>query len=225
VIEDAAQSYGATYKGRSSCNLSQLAITSFYPAKPLGCYGDGGAVFTNDDELAKRVKEFHNHGMDRNYHHKYIGLNARFDGIQAGILLEKLAIFPEEIKARQLAAAKYTELLKDIVTVPVIAEANTSTYAQYTIRTLYRDQLIQHLKEHDIPTAVHYPMPIHQQPAFANLSDQTQPLPVAEMASKQVMSLPMHPYLSDEDINKVCQHINDFVKQKNFNNTTMETNV
>ncbi|MEX5686804.1 DegT/DnrJ/EryC1/StrS family aminotransferase [Pseudomonas silesiensis] len=209
VIEDAAQSFGATYKGKRSCNLTTIACTSFFPSKPLGCYGDGGAIFTNDDELAKVMRQIARHGQDRRYHHIRVGVNSRLDTLQAAILLPKLAIFEEEIQLRQQVAAQYNEqfntcrstpaaanALPSILIPPHIESHNTSAYAQYTVRVADRTVLQAKLKEAGIPTAVHYPIPLNKQPAVA---DSTTCLSVGDEVAEQVMSLPMHPYLSKAD--------------------------
>lgn len=206
VIEDAAQSFGATYKGKKSCNLSTVACTSFFPAKPLGCYGEGGACFTNDDNLAHIMQEIHVHGQSRRYYHDRLGINGRLDTLQAAILLAKLEIFNDELKARQEVAAYYTKLLKDSFITPYIESFNASAYAQYTIQVEQRDAVQAKLQQKGIPTAVHYPMPLHKQPVFAkdylNLS-----LPIAEKLSTKVMSLPMHPYLSKQQIEEIAKEI------------------
>lgn len=193
VIEDAAQSFGATYKGRYSCNLSTIACTSFFPSKPLGCYGDGGALFTNDDELAKVIRQIARHGQDRRYHHVRVGVNSRLDTLQAAILLSKLEIFPEEIALRQNVAQRYGELLLEVgVTAPLVESYNVSAYAQYTVRVSERSEVLARLQKEGIPTAVHYPIPLNKQPAVA---DPDVVLPVGDAVAEQVMSLPMHPYL------------------------------
>lgn len=197
VIEDAAQSFGASYKGRKSCNLSTIACASFFPSKPLGCYGDGGAIFTSDDELAKVIRQIARHGQDRRYHHIRVGVNSRLDTLQAAILLPKLAIFEEEIDLRQQVAQNYDTLLSQagISTMPNIEPHNTSVYAQYTIRVQNREALQEKLKAAGIPTTVHYPIPLNQQPAVADAAAQ---LPVGDAVAQQVLSLPMHPYLTVE---------------------------
>ncbi len=202
VIEDAAQSFGATYKGRKSCNLTTVACTSFFPSKPLGCYGDGGAIFTNDDELAKVIRQIARHGQDRRYHHIRVGMNSRLDTLQAAILLPKLEILDEEMQARQRVAENYTKLLNEvgIVTTPFIEAHNQSAWAQYTIQVENRDDVQSKLKEQGIPTAVHYPIPLNKQPAVA---DASVVLPVGDAIAERVMSLPMHPYLSFEDQLKI----------------------
>jgi len=189
VIEDGCQSFGATYKGRQSCNLSTIGCTSFFPSKPLGCYGDGGACFTSDDELAKAMREIRVHGQDRRYHHPRIGINGRMDTMQAAILLAKLEIFPEEVEARQRIGSRYSELLDGIVTTPYIESFNTSVYAQYTVQVENREQVQARLKEAGIPTAVHYPVPLNRQPALAC----SERFSRSEHAAERVMSLPMHP--------------------------------
>lgn len=194
VIEDAAQSFGATYKGRNSCNLSTIGCTSFFPSKPLGCYGDGGAVFTNDDKLAKAMHEIRLHGQDRRYHHSSIGLNGRLDTIQAAVLLAKLEVFQEEIQLRSQIAERYTELLRDKFITPYLEPFNTSVYAQYTVQVENRDTIQKKLQEVGIPTAVHYPIPLHKQPVFAEYVEMQ--LPVSEKVAAKVMSLPMSPYLT-----------------------------
>ncbi len=204
VIEDAAQSFGATYKTRKSCSLGTIACTSFFPSKPLGAYGDAGACFTNDDKLAKAMKEIRVHGQDRRYHHPRIGINGRLDTIQAAILLAKFEIFPEEIEAKSKIGQKYSDLLKNTNVIPPYIEPyNTSVYAQYTIKTDNRDKLMQKLKENDIPTAVHYPIPLNQQPALK----QSIRVPVAEAVADKVVSLPIHPLLSEQDMNVIVENI------------------
>lgn len=195
VIEDAAQSFGATYRGRRSCNLSTVACTSFFPSKPLGCYGDGGALFTRDAQLAQRLRQIARHGQDRRYHHARLGMNSRLDTLQAAVLLAKLEIFEDEIGLRQKVAAGYDSLLAEacVRASPQVAEGNTSVYAQYTIRCHERQRLRQRLDNAGIPTMVHYPLPLHRQPAVACAKTS---LPVSETVADQVLSLPMHPYLS-----------------------------
>lgn len=204
VIEDAAQSFGAEYKGRKSCNLSTIGCTSFFPSKPLGCYGDGGALFTNDDELAKVIRQIARHGQDRRYHHIRVGVNSRLDTLQAAILLPKLEIFAEEIERRQLVAGTYDRLFKaaDIDNTPHIEAHNVSAWAQYTIQVQDRDLVQTKLKERGIPTAVHYPIPLNKQPAVA---DSHANLPVGNLVAGRVISLPFHPYMSDGDTGKVVQ--------------------
>lgn len=202
VIEDAAQSFGATYKGRKSCNLSTVACTSFFPSKPLGCYGDGGAIFTNDEELAKVIRQIARHGQDRRYHHIRVGVNSRLDTLQAAILLPKLAILDDEMQARQHVADTYSKLLNEagILTTPFIEAHNQSVWAQYTIQVENRSEVQVKLKEQGIPTAVHYPIPLNKQPAVA---DDNAVLPIGDAVAERVMSLPMHPYLTEEAQEKI----------------------
>jgi UDP-2-acetamido-2-deoxy-ribo-hexuluronate aminotransferase len=202
VIEDAAQSFGATYKGRKSCNLSTVACASFFPSKPLGCYGDGGAIFTNDDELAKVMRQIARHGQDRRYHHIRVGVNSRLDTIQAAILLPKLAILDEEMSQRQNVAMRYNTLLGQagIQTTPYVELENQSAWAQYTIRVPQREKVQELLKQAGIPTAVHYPIPLNKQPAVA---DSQVLLPVGDQIAADVMSLPMSPLMKASNQEKV----------------------
>ena len=205
VIEDGAQSFGATYKGRHSGGLTTIGCTSFFPSKPLGCYGDGGACFTNDDELATRMNEIRLHGQSKRYYHTRLGINGRFDTLQAAFLLEKMAIFPEEIQLRQEVAANYSRLLPQGLKAPLIEAHNTSVYAQYTLEVTNRDLVQAALQEVGIPTATHYPLGLHQQPIFKELYPCEQSFPHTESAAKRVMSIPMHPYLTISDQEKVTQ--------------------
>ena len=207
VIEDAAQSFGGTYKGRESGNLSTIGCTSFFPSKPLGCYGDGGALFTNDDSLASRIATLRNHGQDRRYHHVAIGINGRLDTIQAAVLLAKLDVFDEELTSRQRAAAAYNNLLKDAAQIPVVRDGYTSPYAQYTIEVDERDTVQQVLQQAGIPTAVHYPVPLHLQPVFAHMNLPEGSFPHSERAGKRVLSLPMHPYLESEQVSQIAKAV------------------
>ena len=207
VIEDGAQSFGASYKGKKSCGLTTIGCTSFFPSKPLGCYGDGGACFTNDDELAKKMREIRVHGQDRRYHHPVIGLNGRLDTLQAAILLAKLAVFPQEVEQRAQLGARYSQLLADKARTPIVPEGYDSVYAQYTLEVEAREVLVAALQAQGIPTAVHYPIPLHLQPAFANLSLGEGAFPVAEAAAKWVMSLPMYPDLSVADQDKIVAEL------------------
>jgi UDP-2-acetamido-2-deoxy-ribo-hexuluronate aminotransferase len=204
VIEDGAQSFGATYKGRLSCNLSTIGCTSFFPSKPLGCYGDGGACFTQDEALARRMQQIRVHGQDRRYHHPLIGINGRMDTIQASVLLAKLETFDAEVTDRARIGAAYSELLRDVVTTPHVEPYNTSVYAQYTIQVENRPTFQDQLKAKGIPTAVHYPIPLHLQPAFARPGVGRGSFPHAEAAAECVVSLPMHPYLCADDQRKIA---------------------
>lgn len=193
VIEDGAQSFGATYKGRKSCGLSLVGCTSFFPTKPLGCYGDGGAVFTSDGALATKIRQIARHGQDRRYHHVRVGVNSRLDTLQAAVLLAKLDILQDEIDLRNQVAARYSELLAEAgVTPPRVSGECTSAWAQYTIRVRDRERVQARLEAAGIPTAIHYPLPLNRQPAVADLHAI---LPVGEVAAQEVLSLPMHPYL------------------------------
>jgi UDP-2-acetamido-2-deoxy-ribo-hexuluronate aminotransferase len=209
VIEDAAQSFGATYKGRHSCNLSTVGCTSFFPSKPLGGYGDSGACFTNDDELANVIRQIRVHGQDRRYHHPRVGINGRMDTIQAAILLAKLEIFNDEVKARADIGHRYTELILQHcpdITPPHLEEGNTSVFAQYTILVDNRSEIQEALKKAGIPTAVHYPVPLNKQPALETTSFK---LDIADKLSEQVMSLPMHPYLTAEEQESIVRAISN----------------
>ena len=200
VIEDAAQSFGAVYKGRRSCNLSAIGCTSFFPSKPLGCYGDGGAIFTSDDALAKAMREIRVHGQERRYHHTRIGVGGRMDTLQCAVVLAKLERFDWEIARRGEIGRHYTALLRSVPGVGLVSVRpdRTSVYAQYTLRCADRDGLQKRLKEKGIPSAVHYPLSLHQQPAYAALVP-TDPFPVAERLAQEVISLPMHAELSEND--------------------------
>lgn len=203
VIEDAAQSFGAKHAGNYSGALSTIGCTSFFPSKPLGGYGDSGACFTDDDEVATRLHEIRIHGQSERYHHRRIGINGRMDTLQAAILIEKMKLFPEEIILRQQIAERYTNYLKEFVTVPIITNNNTSVFAQYTIEVPERAVFLQQMQAQGIPTAVHYPIAMHQQEALKNSGYQLGDFPHAEKASNHVVSLPMHPYLTLEEQDKV----------------------
>lgn len=200
VIEDACQSFGATFGGRKSCALSRIGCTSFFPSKPLGCYGDGGACFSDDEELAAKMRRIRVHGQDRRYHHPVLGINGRMDTLQAAVLLAKLEVFSDEVEARSRIAARYGELLRGTVVTPCINPRNTSVYAQYTVEVDHREALQGKLREEGIPTAVHYPVPLHLQPVFAGLNLPEGSFPVAESVASRVLSLPMHPYLTDLEL-------------------------
>ncbi|HTE41121.1 MAG TPA: DegT/DnrJ/EryC1/StrS family aminotransferase [Steroidobacteraceae bacterium] len=202
VIEDGAQSFGAMYHGKRSCGISLIGSTSFFPSKPLGAYGDGGALFTNDDALAKLMSEIRVHGQDRRYHHPRLGVNGRLDTLQAAILLAKLDIFDDEVAARARIGARYSQLLQKAapeIGTPTIPAGYTSVYAQYTVQVPNRSKVEAAMKARNVPTAVHYPISLHQQPVFASLGYRTGDFPVSEKSSERVMSLPMHPYLSESD--------------------------
>lgn len=211
VIEDAAQSFGATYKGKKSCGLTTIGCTSFFPSKPLGCYGDGGACFTNDAELATRMSEIRIHGQSKRYHHTRLGINGRLDTLQAAFLLEKLAIFSEEVESRQAVAKRYEELLPKSIRKPFIKEHNLSVFAQYTIEVNDREMVQKQLQERGIPTAVHYPAGLHQQPVFQDLYPGKHSFPMTEDAANRVMSIPMHPYLKAEEQVKIVKALEDIL--------------
>lgn len=215
VIEDAAQSFGATYKGRKSCNLSTIGCTSFFPTKPLGCYGDGGAIFTNDNAIATACREIRVHGQERRYVHARIGVGGRMDTIQCAVTLAKLERFDWEVQARQDAAARYDRLLESTgsqMRLPTVRDGRSSVFAQYTIQVENRDELRALLQERGVPTAVHYPQPIHKQPAYSNLWDGS-PLPVAERLAERVLSLPMHADLEPAAQDFVCSTLRTAIAQ------------
>ena len=210
LVEDSAQGFGGRIGSRRAGSFGNVAGTSFFPAKPLGCYGDGGAIFLNDDSLLAAVKSIHVHGQGSDkYDNVRIGLNSRLDTFQAAVLLEKLAVFDDELEKRDAVADKYSVLLGDYVKVPVIKEGYGSSWAQYTIQLddeAAREKVIAGMKEQGIPAMVYYPIPIHQSTAFAG-SYTGGPLPVCEKMAKRVMSIPMHPYLKDEEIEKVAKAV------------------
>ncbi|WP_341908422.1 DegT/DnrJ/EryC1/StrS family aminotransferase [Polaromonas sp. YR568] len=226
VIEDAAQSFGATYKGRKSCNLSTIACTSFFPSKPLGGYGDGGAIFTNDNELAKVIRQIARHGQETRYNHICLGVNSRLDTIQAAVLLPKLALFEKEVELRQHVAANYARLFSlffgveggVVIQPPYIEPHNMSIYAQYTVRVRERGVLQERLKVAGIPTAVHYPTPLNKQPAVA---DPLAKLPVGDEAAQQVMSLPFSAYLTADDQMRVVEAFKKILSEYGNNRSTL----
>lgn len=209
VIEDAAQSFGATRNGKQSCGASLIGSTSFFPAKPLGCFGDGGALFTDDDELAETMKAIRSHGGVKRHHHTHIGMNGRFDTLQAAVILGKWPHFEDEVKARNRIGARYSELLKEHLTTPAVAEGNTHVYAQYTVRAdeNRRDDIVAGMKEAGIPVGIYYPKCFHEQPVFEYLGYKYGDFPESEKASREVFSLPMHPFLSEEDQETVCNRL------------------
>ena len=210
-IIDGAQSFGATYKDKAEVHHCDIYTTSFFPAKPLGCFGDGGAILTNSDELAEKIKMLRVHGQNKRYHHKFIGLGARLDTIQAAVLNVKLKYYKEDFEKRNEAANNYNALLKNKnVTLPHIKEDRTTPWAQYSIRVQNREKVQEKLKEVGIPTAVHYPMPLHLQECFAYLGHKEGDFPIAEKVSKEIMSLPMNPYLSDDEIGYIVNRVSEF---------------
>jgi len=203
VIEDGAQSLGATQHGRRSGGVTTIGSTSFFPAKPLGCYGDGGALFTDDDGLAEKMRAIRTHGGIRRHHHPLLGMNGRFDTVQAAVLLAKLPHFAGEVEARSRIGARYTEQLQDLCGTPSVMPGNTHVYAQYTIRVAERERVADALKAQGIPTAVYYPKCLHEQPVFAGLGYRWGDFPEAERASREGLSLPMHPYLAEREQERV----------------------
>lgn len=225
VIEDAAQSFGAKHHGKRSCGLSTIGSTSFFPSKPLGCYGDGGALFTDDEDLAQKMREIRSHGSSRRYHHTRVGVNGRIDTIQAAVLLAKLERFDWELNQREIVAHRYTKAIKSkcsineccllnptasssckfAITPPVIETANTSVYAQYTVEVSDRPSYIDRLTKSEIPTSIHYPTPLHLQPIIASTGYKVGMFPVAESAAERVFSLPMGPDLLAADQDRVIE--------------------
>jgi UDP-2-acetamido-2-deoxy-ribo-hexuluronate aminotransferase len=210
VIEDAAQSFGATYKGRQSCNLSTIGCTSFFPSKPLGCYGDGGALFTSDDALAQAMREIRVHGQSGRYRHTRVGVGGRMDTIQCAVVLAKMERFAWEIRQRVEIGARYTALLAPHVRTLKVRSDRTSVYAQYTVRVPDRSALEHALKAHGIPTAVHYPLSLHQQPAYArNYAGQS--FSVSERLAREVISLPMHADLDEAMQQRIVRAVQESV--------------
>ncbi len=211
IIEDAAQSFGATRHGRRSGGVTLIGSTSFFPSKPLGCYGDGGALFTNDDSMADKLLAIRTHGGVRRHEHTLLGLNGRFDTLQAAVLLAKLEHFDTEIEQRARLAARYTDQLRGICTTPKVAPGNTHVYAQYTVRVPNRDRVVDRLKAAGIPTAIYYPRCLHEQPVFAGLGYRWGDFPQSEKASREVLSLPMHAFLAEPDQDRVIETLGNSV--------------
>jgi UDP-2-acetamido-2-deoxy-ribo-hexuluronate aminotransferase len=208
VIVDGAQSFGSTFNGKRDSSLGDISTTSFFPAKPLGCFGDGGAVFTNDDALAQKMKSLRVHGQSKRYHHQYIGMGGRMDTIQCAIVDVKLKHYEKDLALRQEVAGKYTKALENKgLILPFVDQRATSAWAQYSVRVKNRDEVQAKLKEQGIPTAVHYPMPLHLQECFAYLGYEKGDFPVAERVSEEIMSLPMNPYLGDDEIKYISKNI------------------
>jgi UDP-2-acetamido-2-deoxy-ribo-hexuluronate aminotransferase len=212
VIIDGAQCFGASYKKVCAANHCDIYTTSFFPAKPFGCYGDGGAVITNNDDYAKKIKMMRVHGQNERYHHKYIGMGGRLDTIQAAILLAKLPHYAHEINGRNRVANAYTQQLSKVTVTPEIKQDRTSVWAQYTILVQNRDQVQEKLRESGIPTAVHYPMPLHLQECFEYLGGKEGDFPISERVSKEVMSLPMNPFLTNEEVQFITEQIKIAIK-------------
>jgi len=208
VIEDAAQSFGAEYKGRKSCNLSTIGCTSFFPSKPLGCYGDGGAIFTSDDALARAMREIRVHGQSGRYQHTRIGVGGRMDTIQCAVVLAKLERLDWEIKQRIEIGAHYSALLAPSVKTMAVRPDRTSVYAQYTVRVQDRARFQEQLKSRGVPTAVHYPLSLHQQPAYA-AGCAGQSFPVSERLAREVVSLPMHADLDEATQQRIVSAVRD----------------
>lgn len=210
VLEDAAQSFAAEYHGKRAGSLADVAATSFYPAKPLGCYGDGGAVFTNDSTLYEDLVSLRVHGQGTSgdkYDNVRIGLNARMDTIQAAILLEKLKLYDGELEQRNRVAASYTSKLKDVLVTPTIPKGQGSVWAQYSVQSENRDHIREALQAKGIPTAVFYPIPIHLSTAYQHLGYSSGDFQISESVSKKIFSLPMHPYLEERDIQFIAETI------------------
>lgn len=207
VIEDAAQAIGSEYKGKRACSMGTMGCLSFFPSKNLGCYGDGGMIMTADSDLSVKLQQLRNHGQDKKYSHKYIGVNGRLDTLQAAVLRVKLKYLEKALDARVRLADRYSAELKDVVNVPFREEHNRHVYNQYTIRTPDRDKLQQHCLDNGVPIAVHYPMPLHLQESFKSLGYKEGDFPVAEKAAKEVMSLPMFPEMTEEQQDIVIKTI------------------
>lgn len=216
LIQDAAQSFGASYKGANACSQGDISTTSFFPAKPFGCYGDGGMVFTSDAELDLKLNWLRNHGQNERYNHKIIGMNGRLDSMQCAVLNAKFDRFVnEEIDNRNKAAGKYIELLKPLaeagkIVLPYIMPGSRHVWAQFTLQAEDRDGLMAHLQSRNIPCAIHYPKPLHLQEAFADLGYKEGDFPVSESMGKKVISLPMCAYKEDGEIEEVCSAAAEF---------------
>jgi UDP-2-acetamido-2-deoxy-ribo-hexuluronate aminotransferase len=216
VIEDAAQSFGASYRGQKSCNLSTIGCTSFFPSKPLGCYGDGGAIFTSDDALARACREIRVHGQSERYVHSRVGVGGRMDTLQCAVVLGKLERFDWEIEQRQALGRQYSALIKQAsigVKLPTVREDRDCVWAQYTVMVDRRDELQAQLKKLGVPTAVHYPRPLHRQPAYAAYGDRTR-CPISEQTAACVMSLPMSADLTQEQMHHVVDALASAVRDQ-----------
>jgi len=216
VIEDAAQSFGATYKNRHSCNLSTFGCTSFFPSKPLGCYGDGGAIFTSDTDLADQARVIRLHGQEKRYVHTRVGVGGRMDTLQCAVILAKLEQFDTEIRLRDEVATRYGQLLADIdgLGLPTVRPDRTSVHAQYTVAVNDRDQVAASLKEDGIPTAIHYPVPLQEQPAYRDRCRTHGTLSHATSCAGRVLSLPMHPYLHANNQEKVVDRLHHYLARR-----------
>ena len=215
LIEDGAQSFGAEQKGKKSLSFGDMGSCSFFPAKPLGAYGEGGAVFTNNEDLYRTIISLRNHGQSERYLHHRIGINGRLDALQAAVLLVKLRHFSEEMETRQKKAARYMDGLKGLenITLPIIAEGNTSCYAQFTLRVKGRNSFIDFLKKREIPTAIHYPLPLNEQPVYASLGVPNGSYPVSDEISNEVVSLPFSAFLTEKDQDMILASIRDWSKE------------
>lgn len=212
VIEDAAQSFGATYKGKKTCNLSTIGCTSFFPSKPLGCYGDGGAIFTNDDAMATVMREIRSHGQERRYYHTRVGVCGRMDTLQCAVVLAKMDTFDWEIEKRNAAGERYLRGLSGTssVTPLTIRPDRTCVWGQFTMQVSDRESFVEKLKNAGIPTAVHYPVPLHRQPAYQDICHISGSLKHSEAVADRVVSLPMSPYISDSVIDVITNVISDY---------------
>jgi UDP-2-acetamido-2-deoxy-ribo-hexuluronate aminotransferase len=222
VVEDAAQSFGALYHGRRAGSLAETAATSFFPAKPLGGYGDGGALFTDDDDLAAALISIRNHGQggDR-YEHVRLGINGRLDTLQAAVLLAKLEIFDQELAARQEVARRYQEGLQGLVKTPMVAPGCTSAWAQYSVESPDRAHLLARLQGGGVPTAIYYPIPLHLQAVFQGLGYGPGDFPVSEAAAARIFSLPMHPYLAPADQERIIEVHHDHIPKTDSSHRTV----
>lgn len=212
IIVDGAQSFGSTYQNKIDSTLGHISITSFFPSKPFGCYGDGGAVFTNDEDLAYRIKMLRIHGQNKRNYHKFIGLGGRMDTIQAAILLAKFPYFKNELVDRQNVANSYNNKLSKIIKTPIIKSDRTSAWAQYTVRVINRNLIQENLKKKNIPTSIFYPLPLHLQVCFEYLKYKKGDFPVAEKCSDEVFSLPMNPFLTSDQIDYIISSLNEAIK-------------
>jgi len=212
VLQDAAQSFGGEYKGKKACSNAEIAATSFFPAKPLGCYGDGGMIFTNSEDIYEKLLSIRVHGQGSDkYENIRAGINGRMDTIQSAILLSKFSIFEDEIEKRQTVAKRYSEKLNNLVTVPHVKDFNMSAWAQYSVLSKERERILKNMQKKNIPTAIYYPIPLHLQKAFSDLNHKRKDFPVSERISEEIFSLPMHPYLSDTDQDKVIETIAEVI--------------
>jgi UDP-2-acetamido-2-deoxy-ribo-hexuluronate aminotransferase len=214
VIIDGAQSFGGTYNGKTDSNLGDISTTSFFPAKPLGCFGDGGAIFTNDNTLAAKIKSLRVHGQSKCYYHQYIGIGGRMDTLQCAIVDVKLKYYEKDLVLRQEVAAKYSKQLavgSGHLLLPSVNDKCTSSWAQYSVRVKNRGDAQVKMKERGIPTAVHYPMPLHLQECFGYLGHKIGDFPISELISSEIISLPMNPYLLDKEIEYIANMFTEVI--------------